>query len=112
MSARQPQFMEAIVKEVNGHVENQNWRLIKRNGVSDCKPIQQSVWTMRSKHNFPTGEVIKYNARPNLHRGIGDYGVNYYDTHAPVVTWFAIRLMIVFGILFNQAMRQMDFIVA
>ena len=41
-----------------------------------------------------------------------EYGVNYYDTHAPVVTWFAIRLMIVFGILFNQAMRQIDFVMA
>jgi hypothetical protein len=41
-----------------------------------------------------------------------EYGVNYYETHAPVVTWFAIRLMIVFSILFNQAMRQIDFVMA
>jgi len=37
---------------------------------------------------------------------------HYYDTHAPVVTWFAIRLMIVFSILFNRAMRQIDFVMA
>ena len=37
------QFVEAIVKEVNGHVENQNWRLIKRSEVPEGKPIQQSV---------------------------------------------------------------------
>ena len=41
-----------------------------------------------------------------------EYGVNYYKTHAPVVTWFAIRLMIVFSIFFNRAMRQIDFVVA
>ena len=41
-----------------------------------------------------------------------EYGVNYYKTHAPVVTWFAIWLMIVFSILFNQAMRQIDFVMA
>jgi hypothetical protein len=41
-----------------------------------------------------------------------DYGVNYYETHAPVVTLFAIRLMIVFSILFNRAMRQIDFVMA
>ena len=41
-----------------------------------------------------------------------EYGVNYYDTHAPVMTWFANRLMIVFGILFNRAMRQIDFVMA
>ena len=47
---RQPdckQFVEAIVKEVNGHVENQNWCLIKRSEVPAGKPIQQSVWAMR-----------------------------------------------------------------
>ena len=41
-----------------------------------------------------------------------EYGVNYYNTHGLVVTWFAIRIMIVFGILFNQAMRQIDFAMA
>ena len=29
-----------------------------------------------------------------------------------MVTWFAIRLMIVFSILFNRAMRQIDFVMA
>ncbi len=41
-----------------------------------------------------------------------EYRVNYYNTHAPVVTWFAIRLMIVFGILFNWAMCQINFVMA
>ena len=50
----------------------------------------------------------KHKARLNLHGGMQEYGVNYYNTHASVVTWFAIRLMIVFGILFNRAMRQIE----
>jgi len=105
-------FVESIVKEVNGLVDNQNWRLIKRKEVPDGKPIQQSVWAMRRKCNFTTGAVIKYKACLNLHGGMQEYGVNYYDIHAPVVTWFAIRLMIVFGILFNQALRQINFVMA
>ena len=32
--------------------------------------------------------------------------MTYYDTYAPVVTWFAIRLLIVFGILFSWSLRQ------
>ena len=102
------QFVEAIVKEVNGHVENQNWELIKRSEVPVGAPIQQSVWSMRRKLNLTSGEIVKHKARLNPHGGMQEYGVNYYKTHAPVVTWFAIRLMIVFGILFNQAMRQID----
>ena len=95
------QSVEAIIKEVTGHVENQNWSLIKRSEVPVSKPIQQSVWAMCQKRNLTTGEIVKHKACLNLHGGMQDYGVNYYNTNAPVVTWFAIRLMIVFGILFN-----------
>jgi hypothetical protein len=38
--------------------------------------------------------------------------MNYYETYAPVVTWFAIRLVIVFGILFQSSLRQVDFVMA
>jgi hypothetical protein len=38
--------------------------------------------------------------------------MNYFKTYAPVVTWFAIRLMIVFGIIFCWAIRQVDFVMA
>ena len=41
------QFVEDIIKEVNGHVENQNWNLIKRSKVPVSETIQQSVWAMR-----------------------------------------------------------------
>jgi hypothetical protein len=38
--------------------------------------------------------------------------MNYYETYAPVVTWFSIRLLIVIGILHGWALRQCDFIMA
>ena len=38
--------------------------------------------------------------------------MNYYETYAPVVTWFAIRLMIIMGIIFCWALRQVDFVMA
>ncbi len=38
--------------------------------------------------------------------------MNYYETYAPVVTWFAIQLLIVFGILFDLALCQVDFVIA
>ena len=67
---------------------------------------------MRQKRNLTTGEIIKHKARLNLHGCMQEYGVNYYDTHAPVVTWFAIWLMIVFCILFYRSMRQINFFMA
>jgi hypothetical protein len=36
------------------------------------------------------GRVTKHKARLNLHGGKQEFGTNYYDTYAPVVTWFTI----------------------
>jgi hypothetical protein len=51
-------------------------------------------------HDFITKKFIKHNARLDLHGGKQVYVMNYFETYAPVVTWFTIRLMIVFAIIF------------
>ena len=79
------QFVDAIVKEVNGHVENQNWKLIKKSEVPVGEPIQQSVWAIHRKRNLTTEEIVKHKACLNLHGGMQEYRVNYYKMHAPVV---------------------------
>jgi hypothetical protein len=38
--------------------------------------------------------------------------MNYFETYAPVVTWFAIRLMIIFSIIFCWTLQQVDFVMA
>jgi hypothetical protein len=48
----------------------------------------------------------------NLHGGKRIYGMNYFETYAPVVTWLVIRLMIIFGIIFCWALHQVDFVMA
>jgi hypothetical protein len=67
---------------------------------------------MRRKCDLTTNKVIKHKARLNLHGGKQVYGMNYFETYALVVTWFAIRLMIVFGIIFCWALWQVDFAMA
>ena len=67
---------------------------------------------MHRKRDITTNEIKKYKARLNLHCGKQEFGTNYYETYAPVVTWFSIRLLIVIGIKFGWAHRQCDFIMA
>ncbi len=106
------QFANAIVKEVNGHVDNKLWTLVKQKDVPKEAQVVPSVWVMQCKRDLTTNKVIKHKARLNLHGGKQVYGVNYFETYAPVVTWFAIRLMIVFGIIFCWALWQVDFVMA
>ena len=105
-------FVEAVVKEINGHVENRNWDLVHRDTVPQDAQVVPSVWAMRRKRDLTTNEVKSHKARLNLHGGKQIYGMNYYETYAPVVTWFAIRLIITFGIIFRWALCQVDFVMA
>ena len=104
---RQPdsrEFVEAVIKEVNGHVDRKHWAIVKRDTVPEDIEVLPSVWSMRHKRDLTTGAVAKHKTRLNLHGGKQEYGINYYETYAPVVTWFAIRLLIVFGLLFGWAL--------
>ncbi len=104
------QFTNSVVKEVNGRVNNKHLTLVKQKDVPKEAQVVPSVWAMRCKQDLTTNEIIKHKAWLNLHGGKQVYGMNYFETYAPVVTWFAMRIMIVFGIIFCWALRQVDFV--
>ncbi len=100
---RQPdakEFFQAVIKEVNEHVDCNNWTLRKQSEVLEDVQIVLSVWVLRHKRDLTINKVKTHKAGLNLHGGKQVYGMNYFETYAPVVTWFAIRLMIIFGIIF------------
>jgi hypothetical protein len=57
-------------------------------------------------------KVKSHKARLNLLGRKQVYGMNYFETCTPVVTWFVIRLMIIFRIIFCWALSQVDFVMA
>jgi hypothetical protein len=97
---RQPdakEFVQTVIKEVNRHVDCKNQTLKKRSKVPEDVQIVPSVWLMQCKRGLlTTNEIKSCKARLNLHGGKQIYRMNYFETYAPVVTWFAIRLMIIF----------------
>ncbi len=97
-------FVQAVIKEVNGHVDSNKWMLQKQSKVPEDVRIVPSVWSLRHKRDLTANEVKTHKARLNLHGRKQVYGMNYFETYAPVVTWFAIRLMIIFGIIFCWAL--------
>jgi hypothetical protein len=112
---RQPdskEFVEAVIKEVNGHIDNDHWKLIPCTEVPEGTEVVPSVWAMQRKRELTTGKVAKQKARLNLHGRKQEFGTNYYAIYVPVVTWFAIQFLIVFGILFDWALRQVEFVMA
>ncbi len=64
------EFVQAVVKEINGHVVDcNNWTLKKRNKVPEDVQIVPSVWSMQHKHDLTTNEIKSHKARLNLHGG-------------------------------------------
>jgi hypothetical protein len=104
---RQPdakEFVQAAMKEVSRHMDCTNWTLRKRCKVHEDVQIVPSVWALQHKCNLTTNKIKSHNARLNLHVGKQVYGMNFIETYAPIVTWFAIRLMIIFSIIFCWAL--------
>ena len=57
----------------------------------------------------PDGSLDKHKARVCPHGGMQRWGVYYWKTFSPVVSWLPIHLMFVFCITCNLASMSLDF---
>ena len=64
---------------------------------------------MQRKRNLITNEITKHKAKLNIHGGKQVYGMNYFETYAPVVTLYAVLFLICLGMILSWNMRQIDF---
>ena len=62
-------FVKAIVKEINGHIERNHWKLTPCDQVPEGTNILHSLWSMKRKFDLVSKSITKYKARLNLHRG-------------------------------------------
>ncbi len=63
------EFVQAVIKEVNGHLDFNNWMLQKQSNVPEDVQIVPSVWSLWCKRDLTTNEVKSHKARLNLHGG-------------------------------------------
>jgi hypothetical protein len=105
-------FIKAAIDEVKSHQENGHWKAIPKGEVPEGIKVLDAVWSMKRKRRLMTGEIYKWKARLNIHGGQQEYGVNYWETYAPVVTWAAIRLVLVLSMMYEWETVQIDFVLA
>ena len=83
-------FVEAMEKEMHNHIKRKHWTHCKRFEVPlSC--VLRSAWTFKIKINRSTGDIIKCKARFCDDGRTQRQGVNFHETHAPVVKWNATR---------------------
>ena len=62
-----PNFIEAIITEMNNHINRKNWKLIPRSSLPQRHKVLPSVWSMKRKRDITTNQVYKWKAQLNIH---------------------------------------------
>lgn len=105
------QFILAMMEEIQAHEDNEHWEVVPRSSKpTNIKPIL-AIWSFKRKL-FPDGTINKYKARLCAHGGMMQWGVNYWETYAPVVNWISVRLLLSIAALHNLPTTSIDFVLA
>lgn len=97
-------WRRAVADEIQPHVNNNTWTLIKRKAwmiVIGCK------WVFAYKRN-ERGEIVRFKARL-VAQGFGQrYGINFYETYSPVANMNSIRIFLAVCCMLNFIIMQCD----
>jgi hypothetical protein len=90
---------------------------LERKGVFSYHPINtlppkarllNAIWSYKRKRT-PTGALKKHKSRLCTDGSRQQYGVDYWDTYAPVVAWSTVRLVLALSSILGLKSRQVDF---
>ena len=86
------QFVEAMKKDIGDHTKRKHWEIAPRSQMSQgIKPIM-AIWSFKRKR-YPDGKLKNHKDRLCAHGGQHQWGINYWETYAPVVNWVNIRFL-------------------
>ena len=101
-------FIQSMKHEVEQHIKNQHFSIVKKTSIPINEKIIQSIWTFKRKRT-PDGTITKHKARLCAHGGMKQWGNNYWETYAPVVNWLSIRTMLIFTTIYNLSTKVIYF---
>jgi hypothetical protein len=103
-------FVKAMIKEVQDHEDNGHWELVPRSSIGSSKTIL-AIWSFKRKR-FPDGSLNKHKARLCAHGGMQQWGINYWETYAPVVNWISVRILLSLSVMQDLPTTAIDFVLA
>ena len=84
---------------------------LKSEGKDARRPQIMMIWSFKRKRS-PDGSLNRHKARLCCHGDQQQWGVNYWDTYAPVVTWSSIRILMTIAFLHKMHTKSVDFVQA
>ena len=104
-------FIDAMEKEISAHEKRKHWESVPRSSLPTGTKTIQAIWAFKRKR-FPCGLLNKHKARLCAHGGMQQWGVNYWETYAPVVNWISIRFLLVLSEIAGLESKAVDFVLA
>ena len=84
---------------------------LRQQGVNVKMKQLMLIWLFKRKRHAD-GSLAKYKARLCCHGGQQQWCFKVYETYAPVVSWAAVRTMIIMSKFYNLHTRSIDFVLA
>ena len=105
------EYVAAMVKEIHDHESQDHWELFQRKDLPKNAKTILSVWAFKLKR-YPDGRVMKYKGCLNAHGGMQRWGVDYWETYAPVVNSISVRLLIALLVIHKLETKSIDFVLS
>ena len=105
------QFIEAMLTETAVHEKRNHWTIMKRKDMPSAAKTILSIWSFKRKR-LPDGQISKYKARLCAHGGMQSWGVDYWETYAPVVNWMSVRFILTIAKIHKLDTKVIDFVLA
>ena len=116
-------FVDAMREEVHSMFKQEIWKSVpkaqilqhyqqQREGGTEIRRHQiMMIWSFKRKRH-PDGSLNKHKARLCCHGGQQEWGINFWDTYAPVVAWSSVRILLTISKLHNLSTKSVDFVQA
>ncbi|KAE9001680.1 hypothetical protein PR002_g17848 [Phytophthora rubi] len=101
-------WVEALNTEFAELLRNNTWELVER--PADAK-VLTSKWVFVRKRNA-RGEVERHRARITIKGCQQKYGLNFWETYAPVVCAEGVKLVLLLALHYGLECRHIDFVTA
>ena len=117
------EFIKAMHEEVEAIFKEKIWKRVPRKlmenyhkeqrekGIKINREQLMMIWSFKRKRK-PDGTLDKHKARLCCHGGQQEWGITYWDTYAPVVSWSSVRILMTLANLHALHTKAVDFIQA
>lgn len=101
-------FISAQMPEIKGLEDMGVFHYKAMSELPATAKLLSSIWSYRRKRR-PNGALLKHKARICVDGSQQQFGRDYWETFAPVVTWSTVRLVLLLSTILNLKSRQVDY---